>query len=600
MAWVRAASDSWRTSGFVLLVVSAILTSLFFAGSFAPLSRIAFDFLSTTAPVRPDQPGAVIVAIDEPSFSAIGQPWPWPRALHARLIKSLRRAGAKTIAFDILLSERRNAADDAQLAAVADPGTLFAVDQSAVETPEGTLLTRTEPLDIFTQHGARSGIISVSLDPDGVLRRLPAYPDGFARELASREARTDGAKLIQYFGGPRTYPHVSYYQALDPERYLPPNTFKNRNVVVGFALQTVADAQRASDTFETPYTARTQQLVPGAEIQATIADNILHGLWIEPAAPWAAFVLLLVGCAAGLLTVLPQRYGFKVLIWIGSVIALPAVSWALLRVDRLWVSPVEPLVGMTASALALGVGEFAAERKRRQKVQAAFGRYVAPEIVRRIVADPQQVKLGGERKQITVLFADVRGFTTISEALQTKPEALIGLVNDILTPLSEIVIRNGGTIDKYIGDCLMAFWNAPLDDADHAVRAVTAAIQMLEAIEVVDQKVRDTHLDGTTFSVRIGIGINTGECLVGNMGSHDRFDYTVVGDAVNVASRLEAMTKQKEVPLLVGEATVSLAPDAFDYVELGQIEVRGKTVPQAIYALRTTMPTSKVTARGSQ
>jgi adenylate cyclase len=238
---------------------------------------------------------------------------------------------------------------------------------------------------------------------------------------------------------------------------------------------------------------------------------------------------------------------------------------------------VEPASGLIASFALLGLLDFADEQRRRRFVQGAFGQYVAPDVVRAIIDDPDRVKLGGERKTITVLFADVRGFTGIAEQLQQEPETLTDLINDVLSVLSEVVTNHHGTIDKYIGDCLMAFWNAPLDDPDHALHGVIAAAEMIE-------KVRSTRFSG--FKLELGVGINSGTCVVGNMGSHARFDYTVLGDAVNVASRIQALTKDYDVPLLIGRETVELTSGQFDFVELGSARVRGKQTEQLIYTLQ--------------
>jgi adenylate cyclase len=188
---------------------------------------------------------------------------------------------------------------------------------------------------------------------------------------------------------------------------------------------------------------------------------------------------------------------------------------------------------------------------------------------------------------MTMLFTDVRGFTGISEAMKDDPEGLTRVINAILTPLSDIVIAHGGTIDKYMGDCVMAFWNAPLDDPDHARHAIQAGIAMIEAIADIDAAVQALLPQEAAArpSVRIGVGVNSGECVVGNMGSAQRFDYTVLGDAVNVASRIEGLSKDYGVPMIVGETSVNMAGDGFRFVELGRIAVRGKTEPLGLFAV---------------
>jgi adenylate cyclase len=579
---------SSRKARFGVVACTALLlvaATLF--GAFGGLDRNAFDLMSTIAAPRPQQPAAVIVAIDEPSFSAIGKPWPWPRDIHARLIRSLKQAGARSIGFDVVFADATTAEADRALAAAADSRTVLAADETLADTPQGTMLVRTEPLLQLALNGARVGVTSVALDSDGVVRRIPRYPDSFARRFltgADRGANQD--RLIQYFGGLRTYPYVSYYQALDPQHFLPAGLFKDHDVIVGLVVQANPEVRQAPDSFETTFTARDGRLVPGVEIQATIIDNLLHHLWIEPVPGWVLFVLLIGGCALGYAVGTAERLPMRVVELLGAAVVIFASAWLLLRFGRVWASPVEPLSGLAVSSLFLGVLDFVAERRRRHQIQDAFGQYVAPDIVRRIIEDPDRVKLGGERKMITVLFADVRGFTTIAEALRSEPETLTRLINEILTCLSEVVTRHCGTIDKYIGDCLMAFWNAPLDDPDHATHAVQAAVEMIERIAVLDEDAHLSELCGTSLSVAIGVGVNSGECVVGNMGSSARFDYTVVGDSVNVASRIQGLSKQYGVPLLIGEATAALTRDCFDYVELDTIRVRGKRAAQVVYSLR--------------
>lgn len=569
----------------MVAAAAALLSVAFLLGLFDGVDRSTFDIMSTIAPPRPTQPAAVIVGIDEASFSAVGKPWPWSRDLHASLIHALRQAGAQTIGFDVVFAEPTMQAADQALASAADSRTVLGADETISDTPQGGILTRTEPLAELTKRNARIGVTSVRVDPDVVVRHIPAYPDSFARRFVPTEIASDRRdRLIQYFGGPRTYPYVSYYQALHPTTYLPPQLLSGRDVMVGLVVQASPEVRQAPDSFATPFTSRDGQLVPGVEIQATIVDNLRHHLWITPSPRWTAVLLLIAGCAGGYLATRPQRLIFRLLATAGLFCASLIGLWLILRFGRIWASPAEPVSGVLATFTFLGIADFAVERRRRREIQAAFGQYVAPEIVRQIANDPDRVKLGGERKMITVLFADIRGFTTISEALCDEPEVLTRLINGVLSELSAIVTRHGGTIDKYIGDCLMAFWNAPLDDPEHAAHAISAALEMIGKMAEDRSNTKTESAQG--HSISIGVGINSGECLVGNMGSHLRFDYTVLGDPVNVASRLEEMSGEYEVPLLIGEATVGLAGDSFDYLELGSVRVRGKQSAQMIYTIR--------------
>ena len=585
----RIAPDA-RSRLIVFLTVMAFLVATELLPTWSDASRALFDRASTLAPPKPATPGYVIVAIDEPSFSAIGKPWPWPRELHARLLQSLRKAGARAIAADIVFAEATTRADDDALAAAADRNTVLAADETLQDSPQGTMLIRTTPAPELLRTGARVGVTSVPLDPDGVVRRIPRYPDSLPRQMLRISGDRGDAPnnaWIQYFGPRGTYPTVSYYQALDPDRYLPPNFFKGRDVMVGFALQTAADAARATDAFETPFSALSGDRVPGVEIHATIADNLRHRLWITPAPRWVAALMLVLGCLAGYAAAAPDSLPRRFALLTATAAAMLVALWLSLRLGRVWISPAEPLTALAASFAALGITDVALERRRRRHIQAAFGQYLAPAVVDRLIADPGSVKLLGERKCMSILFADVRGFTTISETMKDQPEEITSLINHILSPLSEIVLDHRGTIDKYIGDCIMAFWNAPIDDADHASHAVAAAIDMVAALPALNARLRDELGEGApSHEIAIGVGVNSGECIVGNMGTEKRFDYTVVGDAVNVASRLESLSKDYMVPILVGEATVALAADRFAFTEVDTVAVRGTKRPQKIYTVK--------------
>jgi len=554
---------------------------------FEPVSGRAFDLLSSIAPAHPPEPGAVIVTIDEPSFSAVGRPWPWPRDIHAQLIRALRQAGAKAVALDIVFAEPSDPAADAALASAAGPDILFAADETVSDQGYGSTVIRTEPIPDLLAGGAKVGVASLSMDGDGVLRRIPRYPDGFAAELARMTGAAgeagQGGRLIQHFGPAGSYPRVSYYQALDPAKYLPPGLLKGRVVVVGLALQTSPEAGKGgADAFETPWTLTTRQLTPGVEVQATLYDNLVHRLGIRPAALPVTLLFVLTSALLGWLATRPQAPLAKAGLTLGAMLAGVLAAWLALRFGRVWVSPVEPAAALALQAIALSAYDFAVEQRRRREVQAAFSQYVAPAVVERLIANPELLNLGGETKELTVMFADIRGFTGISEAMKDDPQALTRMINGILTPLSEIVMAHGGTIDKYMGDCVMAFWGAPLDDPDHAPHAVEAALAMLAAMPEINARLRATAPDRDLPPVRIGIGVNSGTCVVGNMGSEKRFDYSVLGDAVNVASRLESLCKTYEVELVIGEATAR-ALAGVELVELDRIAVRGKRETLAIY-----------------
>jgi adenylate cyclase len=545
-----------------------------------------YDIASTVLPPVPDRPGVVVVAIDEPSLAEIGRQWPWPRDLHARLVEKLRAAGATAIAIDLIFAEPSTPEADAALAAAMGDDVILAAEVTAIETPQAVQTIVVEPIDALTAAGAEPGIASVFLDGDGTLRRMPRFADGFAaRLLATADGTADAAPpavpegaLIQYFGPPRTYPTVSYYQALDPAAFLPPNTFAGSAVIVGHSLQNAPElGTAATDVFETAFTATTGRLSAGAEVQATVFDNLRHGLYVVPAPTWARAAALAAGALLALAFAV-RLVTWRTAGWVAlAVLTMLIGSWALLRFGRVWLPPIAPAVALVAATTARAGLDFAEERRLRRRIAAAFAHYLAPALVDRLARDPAALKLGGERRTLSVLFCDVRRFTAIAEALKNEPERLTTLVNRLLDPLSEAVLDEGGTIDKFIGDCVMAFWNAPLPEPRHAERAVRAGLAMIEAVARLNRAVAAEAAPGMTVPMlAVGVGVNTGDCVVGNFGSQRRFDYSALGDAVNLASRLEGLSTLYRVPLLVGPDTAAAVAGVLTVVELDRVAVKGR------------------------
>ncbi|MEZ5775481.1 MAG: adenylate/guanylate cyclase domain-containing protein [Hyphomicrobiaceae bacterium] len=326
--------------------------------------------------------------------------------------------------------------------------------------------------------------------------------------------------------------------------------------------------------------------VPGVMIHAAAIEQILEGTHLRrPDFILGAelFYLLVFG---GLLGALVYRSGAAAGAALGalSLIGVGATSW--LAFSRLgWlVDPVYPSLSITLLYIAGTVYLYLRTENERRRVRSAFSHYMAPAMVEELARRPDKLRLGGENRHMTLLFADVRGFTTLSEGLDAQ--SLTRFVNRLFSPLSNEILANRGTIDKYMGDAVMAFWNAPLDDPAHARNACRAALAMLKALERLNREwVAEALAAGRPPKpVSIGVGLNTGECCVGNLGSDQRFDYSVIGDIVNAASRIEGLTKGYRVPIIVGEATAKEA-DGLAFLELDRVNLRGKTERTRIFAL---------------
>lgn len=329
--------------------------------------------------------------------------------------------------------------------------------------------------------------------------------------------------------------------------------------------------------------------MPGVEVHAQILETIMGQSYLSRP-HYALGAELVIAVAVSLLVIIlaPILGAFPVLL-LGMAISggVTAGSVYLFAEYRLLFDAFYPLLTSFAVFLILVFENYRREEVKRQQIRSAFGQYLAPSYVEQIAKDPSQLSLGGETRTMTILFSDVRGFTSISESYKSDPQGLTALMNRFLTPLSDAIMSQKGTIDKYMGDAVMAFWNAPLDDAEHAKNACGAALDMMARLATVnaERHVEAAEAGRAFMPLDVGIGINTGDCVVGNMGSEFRFDYSVLGDAVNLASRLEGQSKTYGVPIILGENTAASATDACAVIEIDLIRVKGKQEPERIYCL---------------
>ena len=287
--------------------------------------------------------------------------------------------------------------------------------------------------------------------------------------------------------------------------------------------------------------------------------------------------------------ILIPRLGPKItlggIILAGSV--LVASSWYLYSEELVLIDVTYPSIVTVAVYSVLTFSNYMREAQEKKQVRGAFAQYLSPALVEQLADEPDRLQLGGETKEMTFLFCDVRGFTAISETFKSNPQGLTQLINRLLTPLTNVIMSRQGTIDKYMGDCIMAFWNAPLDDENHAVNACESALQMFEVLDILNEERRlEAEEEGVPFlPLNVGTGLNTGDCVVGNMGSEQRFDYSVLGDPVNLAARLESQSKNYGVKIVIGPKTAEAGQDRFAMLEIDKIQVKGQSVGVNIYAL---------------
>lgn len=327
----------------------------------------------------------------------------------------------------------------------------------------------------------------------------------------------------------------------------------------------------------------------GVEVHIQLLEQILLGHFLSRP-DWAegAEIVFLFSFGIVILVLLQRVSAIScAAVAAGGIIFAIGVSWYLYSGYQWLVDPIGPSITVGIMFITGTLINFLRTEAEKAQVRGAFSQYLSPALVEQLAKDPSRLKLGGETREMTFLFCDVRGFTTISEQFKGNPQGLTSLINRFLTPMTDIILEKGGTIDKYMGDCIMAFWNAPLDVPNHAAQACSTSLQMYHDLEFLNQdlKAEAEREERAFYPLKIGIGLNTGDCVVGNMGSEQRFDYSVLGDSVNLASRLESQSKNYGANVVVGETTYAIVKDDFALLELDLIAVKGKTEAVRIYSL---------------
>ena len=379
----------------------------------------------------------------------------------------------------------------------------------------------------------------------------------------------NGHMLINYLGPEKMFPDYSITDILQGK--VPKGAFKDKIVLVG------ATAIGLYDMRNTPFAA----VYPGLEIHATVIDNILEKAFIHKP-KWTrifdAMAIVLFALILGLL--IPRLSAIKGVVLTSGVFVLYIfVAQWLFSHALLWVNMVYPLLGLVLIYTSLTIYRYLTEERERKKIRGAFSYYVSSAVVNEVLKNPEKLKLGGDMKELTVLFSDIRGFTTISEGL--GPEQVHRLINEYLTAMTNIVFKHCGTLDKYMGDAIMAIYGAPVDQPDHAQQACDTALEMMQVLNELNA---GWAREGKPV-LDIGIGINTGMMMVGNMGSEQRFEYTVLGDAVNLGSRLEGANKSYLTHILISEFTYDKVKGEFLCMEMDSVRVKGKTRSVKIYQL---------------
>ncbi|MEN6468430.1 MAG: CHASE2 domain-containing protein [Smithella sp.] len=378
-----------------------------------------------------------------------------------------------------------------------------------------------------------------------------------------------GRLLINYMGPPRTFPHYSISEIISEK--IPPETFRDKIVLVG------ATATGIYDLRVTPFSA----VFPGVEIHANIIDNILHQNFLTHSSFTRfidVFAIIFFGLVLGLLIPRLRPIAGMIAAFL-MIAAFVVMNFFVFFKFNVWLNLVYPLLTMATIYLGITIYHYFKEEREKKKIRGAFQYYLNASVINEILKDPAKLKLGGEKKDLTVLFSDIRGFTTMSEGL--TPQELVALLNEYLTAMTNKVFEYEGLLDKYMGDAIMAVFGAPLDQPDHAKRACLTALAMMQELHRLQKKWKE---EGRRV-FNIGIGVNSGEMNVGNMGSEMRFDYTVMGDMVNLGSRLEGTNKEYGTNIIISEFTYEKVKDDMCCRELDFVRVKGKVKPVRIYEL---------------
>jgi adenylate cyclase len=642
----RWAKSKWVQAPALGLASALLVLGGWSQGWFQTLENKSLDwrFRTFTEVQRPSD--IVIIALDDTSFDSkdflanFGR-WPPRRVLYAGLVHYLNQWGAKAIGFDIFfqgadphagddqrfagaLSEQKNVvlgftvnqgtfreSDPAareklrqrldQFAVHVDGGNaLHLADYSGIDLPEDPLLEAVPSI----------GCATVLSDPDGPVRRvtplfrfrnhyLASLPLALAMIAKGGPADKQlqvgagpsltfgghhmplddrGRMLIRWYGPAFTFKSYSVWKVFNAalayengrKSELSPSDFKNKIVLIG------ATAVGAADFRTTAFS----ETYAGVELQATVLANLLRGDSLRTTRPAvaASAMVLMAFLMAGLVYSLDSALLYSLLAFAAGTLYFGAACW-LFRAESLWVPMVAPLAGGGTAFLGSTLTRYATEGREKRQYRKTLMKYLSPSLVETIMTDLDWASLRAEKKTLTVLFSDVRGFTTFSE--KYPPETVIATLNEHLNMMVSVIFKHQGTLDKFVGDCVMAFWGAPLAQPNHAELAARAALEMIEGLEKLNEKWQS---EGRP-TLHIGVGINTGEMLFGNIGSEQRMDFTVIGDSVNLGARLESSTKELHASIVISEATYQEIRGVAEVRPLGEIHVKGKEQGIIVYEL---------------
>ena len=631
----------------MVIIVAAVLLGVRIDNSdtVKTLRYKTWDYFQQIHPRKTISDSVTVINITEQDLKKYGQ-WPWPRHVMAMLHARIGDAGAILINYNILFSEpdRMSGVEylksmpmgnelREQLGTVLlDTDAVFSTvlrdsnravllmsvkNKKGVELPSTTQIIEkgdvkpwlyeyggiVSPTPKISAGVSGMGVNVTSPEPDAVVRKMPVliriggkiYPsmllenvrllNGSKRiKVIAKEHGIDEVLVSKKAGIPVNHNAEMYIHYADPSKYVKmsateifsdnfnENKIKGRIVIVGM------DAAGLSVLKYTPHGLTTDQM-----ISAQALDTILTGKYLLRIPQADAYEIIFVGVLGLLMIILIPRVSvlFSVPLLLFVTGGISYASYMAYANKGFLVDPSFAVIYIFLIWSQSTYNNFATQSRLRKQIKKQFEHYLDPGMVKKLQKDPSLLKLGGETREMTFLFSDIRGFTPISEKYKGNPEGLTKLVNRFLTRMTDVIIANGGTIDKFMGDCIMAFWNAPIETRKHRELAVKSALEMTVALADLNMHLQAEGLP----KINIGIGINTGEALVGNMGSEQRFDYSVIGDAVNLASRLESSSKTLGKTLVIGEETRRTIETNYPFEYIDSITVKGKTEKIKVYTI---------------
>jgi adenylate cyclase len=623
-------------------VAAALLAvALGFLSFFENIELDTYDrrVAATARPSAPDD-DIVIVWINDDSLRRmeplVGR-WPWPRLTHAMVIDYLAVAGAKVIVYDILFPERdirkfmlgdqemtgeesdaalvestKNAgnvvhAAEASSAELEDPSRALVENLDApalnVRIESDCAMPRprlTPPFPALAAVSRGIGHTLLILDPDGPVRRtapvvrvgertipslaVAATTAAGSTAMAKGVAAGDCTALVPWRGaalnpnGAATFTSYSFYDVLYSQQQLiegqkpgiDPSLFKDRIVIVG------GSGEGLKEAFTTPFPTGD---IDGPEVHANVIDGLLSNRWIERAPAWLTLAMAITGAAV------VGVAGWYLNAWLtgavaAAVLTLLTIVAVMLFARGIWIPVTVPALALVFAFVGDLAWKYFVEGRDKRLIKKVFSRYVSKDVFDQLVANPSLAELGGARRYMTVLFSDIRGFTTMSE--KGTPEDVVAQLNHLFTRMVGVVFHHHGTVDKFVGDMVMALYGAPLDDEDHADHAVQTALAMIGALQQMNVEWQSQGKP----TLDIGIGINTGDMVAGNIGSDTIMSYTVIGDAVNLGARLESLNKEYGTRIIISEFTRARLKGQYDIHPLGDVVVKGKSQPVAIFEVK--------------